>query len=65
MQSEAANTSDSAKWLSILEAALRVGVSTDTIRRRIKSGHLPATLFASKWRIRPEDLDDLVRGKAA
>jgi excisionase family DNA binding protein len=65
MQEGIANTSDSAKYLSILEAALRAGVSPDTIRRRIKDGSLPATKFAEKWRIRTSDLDALVEGKAA
>ena len=61
-----ANTSDSAKWLTIHEAAARAGVSSDTIRRRVKSGELPAGFFAGKYRINTTDLDALVaRGEAA
>ena len=54
-----------AHYLTIPEAAARLGVSTDTVRRRIKSGTLPAGLFAGKYRIRVEDVDALVRPVAA
>lgn len=56
-----ARNSEPAKFLTILEAALRVGVSPDTIRRRVKSGELPASVFAGKYRIAVEDLDAMVR----
>lgn len=49
-----------AHYLTIPEAAVRLGVSPDTIRRRIKTGVLPAGLFAKKYRIRVEDVDALV-----
>jgi excisionase family DNA binding protein len=67
MQSDiSANTSDSAKWLTISEAAHRAGVSSDTIRRRVKSGELRAGYFAGKYRISTTDLDALVaKGEAA
>jgi len=56
-----------AQYLTIPEAAVRLGVSPDTIRRRIKAGTLPAGLFARKYRIRVEDVDALVcdHGRAA
>lgn len=50
--------------LTIPEAARRLGVSPDTIRRRIKSGELAAVLFAGKYRIAVADVDALL-GKAA
>lgn len=66
MQSGIANNSDSAKWLTIPQAAQYLGVSTDTVRRCIKEYKtLPAVLFAGKWRIRIEDLHGFTKGKAA
>lgn len=65
MQRDArARTLDPKSYLTIPEAALRVGVSPDTIRRRVKSGALPAGFFAGKFRIRVEDLDELIRSEA-
>lgn len=46
--------------LTIPEAAARLGVSPDTIRRRIQAKELPAAKFAGKWRIRLTDVDALV-----
>lgn len=60
-----ANTTESAKWITIPQAALRVGVSADTIRRRVKSGELPASLFAGAYRIRIADLEEMVGREAA
>ena len=59
-----ASTDYRATYLTIPQAARIVGVSTDTIRRRILSGELPATMFAQKYRIRPADLEALVTGRA-
>lgn len=56
-----ARTSDLATFLTIPEAAVRLGVSPDTVRRRIKSGELAAGIFAGKYRIRVEDVDGLVK----
>ena len=60
-----ANRTDSAKpermYLTIPQAALFVGVSADTVRRRIKSGELPASMFAGKYRIHRDDLARLLR----
>lgn len=60
-----ANRSESTNYLTIPEAAVRLGVSSDTIRRRIRTGELRAHLFARKYRIASTDLDALVRGEAA
>lgn len=49
-----------ALYLTIPEAAARLGVSPDTIRRRVKSGVLRAGRFAGKYRILASDLDALV-----
>lgn len=56
---------DFPKFLTIPEAAVRLGVSSDTIRRRIRTGELRAHLFARKYRIALADLDAMVRGEAA
>ena len=49
------------EYLTIPEAAARLGVSQDTIRRAIKGGTLPAVLIARRYRIRPDDLGRLVK----
>lgn len=60
-----ANTTDSANLIGIVEAARRLGVHSDTIRHRIKDGTLPAVMIANRYRIRPEDLDLLLKRVAA
>ena len=52
---------DLATYLTIPQVAARVGVSPDTIRRRIKSGELPAVFFAKKYRITVSDMETLLR----
>ena len=50
------------EWVSLQQAAQLVGVSVDTLRRRIRSGELPAYRFGERLiKIRVEDLDNLVR----
>lgn len=64
-ETENARNSEPAKyWLTIPEAANRLSVSNDTIRRAIWAGELPAVLFARKYRITVEDLDALVKRAA-
>ncbi len=60
-----ARTSDLATYYTIPQVAARVGVSPDTIRRRIKSGELNAVFFAKKYRITAADMEALLREKAA
>jgi excisionase family DNA binding protein len=50
------------EWLSLQQAALIYGVSVDTLRRRIRTGKLPASRFGVRLiRVRIEDLDLLYR----
>lgn len=60
-----ANSPDSAKFVTLPEASRLLGVSIDTLRRRIKDGSLPAVLLAGKYRIRRDHLDGWATGKAA
>lgn len=55
-----ATTDDFATFVTLQEAAARLRVSPDTIRRRIKTGVLPAVLVAGRYRIRPADLNGMV-----
>ena len=48
------------EYLSVKEAAIRLGVHPDTIRRAINSGRLPAYTVASRVRIRASDLDEWI-----
>lgn len=50
------------EWLSLQQAAVIYGVSTDTIRRRVASGDLPAFRCGRRIiRVRAEDLSRLFR----
>jgi len=60
-----ATSTDYANRVTIIEAARLLGVSDDTIRRRIKAGALPALIIAGKFRIDPADLDAMVRAEQA
>ena len=46
------------KHYSIEEAADLLGLHTNTIRRMIKRGDLPATKYGRQWRIKKEDLTE-------
>lgn len=48
--------------LTVVEAAQRVGRSTSTVRRWIRSGLLPAAMAGGRWRIDPDALDELRDG---
>ena len=48
------------QWLSLQQAAVLYGVSTDTIRRRVASGDLPAFRCGRRIiRVRAQDLSRL------
>ncbi|MGC3954351.1 MAG: helix-turn-helix domain-containing protein [Propionicimonas sp.] len=50
------------EWISLREASHIYGVSTDTLRRRISTGELPAVKLGYKTiRVRREHLDNLFR----
>ena len=50
------------RYLSVEDAAIYVGVSTQTIRRSIDSGELPAYRFGKKLvRVEQADLDAMLR----
>ena len=50
------------RWLSLQQAAHLYNVSVDTLRRRIATGHLPASRFGVRLiRVRGEDLERLYR----
>ncbi len=51
------------RYLTVAEAAAMLGVSLDTVRRRIASGELPATRIGARvWAI-PADGIDQLRGQ--
>lgn len=58
-------TSEVATRLTIAEAARYLGVSDDTIRRRVKDGALPAVLLANRYLISVADLDALIDNRTA
>lgn len=60
-----ASNAESAKFLTLPQAAVRTGVSVQTLRRRIKDGSIPAVLLANKWRIREDHLVEWTEAVAA
>jgi excisionase family DNA binding protein len=48
--------------LTVAEASQRLGRSTSTIRRRIRSGLLPAGMTGGRWRIDRDALDEIRDG---
>ncbi|MFD5179473.1 excisionase family DNA-binding protein [Nocardia sp. NPDC058379] len=54
-------SSNPSRYVSIKFAAERAGVSTDTIRRMIADGALPAYRFRGQIRIALEDIDAAMR----
>ncbi len=50
------------EWLSLQQAAQLLGVSVDTIRRRIAAGVLPASRCGARLiRVRAADLESVLR----
>lgn len=47
-------------YLTVAEAADRLGVSRETVRYWCRTGRLPATRFGLWWRIRPQDVERLI-----
>ena len=43
--------------LKVSEVAERLGVSTETVYRRVKAGKLRGTEYDHGWRVEPEDLE--------
>lgn len=60
MQKSTSDMSQSAKWLTVDEAAAYLGWPTRDVRKAIKTSELPARMMARHgWRIRRKDLDAL------
>ncbi|MFT7025367.1 MAG: excisionase family DNA binding protein [Rhodococcus sp. (in: high G+C Gram-positive bacteria)] len=59
------NTTERPDWQSVAQAAQRIGMSTDTIRKYIADGQLPAYRLGassrSAIRIKTADVDALLR----
>ena len=50
------------EWLSLQQAAVLLGISVDTVRRRIAAGVLPASRCGARLiRVRTVDLDSIFR----
>lgn len=60
-----ANTAEPAKFVTLPEASRSLGISIDTLRRRVKDGTIPAVLLAGKYRIREDHLREWVESQAA
>ena len=56
-QPQAEPVRDDETWLKVCEVAQRVGASTKTVYRALKSGALAGERLGAHWRIRPEAVD--------
>jgi excisionase family DNA binding protein len=50
------------QWLTLAEAAAALGVSPDTVRRRIRRGELVARHDARQLRVRVDSVHDAMHG---
>ena len=46
--------------LTLTAAAARIAMSTETVRRYVRTGKLKAYLFGGRYRIEPSDLEKLL-----
>ena len=51
------------KIISTTEAAKRLGVTADRVRKMIEAKRLKATKFGNVWMIDPKDLDAVTKRK--
>jgi excisionase family DNA binding protein len=51
-------------YLTVTEAAHKLGVSEAAVKKLIKADRLEAVNIANAWRIRPEDLNNIAKGPA-
>jgi excisionase family DNA binding protein len=45
------------RWLEVSHCAHRIGFSQGFIRKLIRTGKLPATMFETRWRVKERDLE--------
>lgn len=64
MQPTAATNDQEPRFLTLPEASRLLGLSIDTLRRRIKDGSIPAVLLVGRYRIREDHLREWVESKA-
>lgn len=48
-------------WIGIPEAALYLGVTTDTIRNWIRKTNIPAHKIGKLWRFKKSELDEWIK----
>ena len=48
-------------WIGIPEAAVYLGVTTDTVRNWIKKTNIPAHKIGKLWRFKKSELDDWIK----
>ena len=48
-------------WLSVREIAEYLGISKETVYRRLKDGSIPAHRVGSQWRFQTAEIDEHVR----
>ena len=54
-----------ANCLTVSDAATQCNVHTETVKRWIASGKLPAFKLGGHWRIRPEQVDAFLKAQGA
>lgn len=56
-------TLDNQDYLNVTQAARRIGVSDETVRRWIRRGTLPSRRFGLQHLILESDVEELVKGR--
>jgi len=51
------------RWISIPEVASYLGISKETIYRKLKSKTIPAYKVGKQWRFKISEIDSWVRGE--
>jgi len=61
---ERIHVEDRDRSVGLPEAARMLGVHEHTVRRYVKSGEIPSTFIAGRYRIKVGDIQDYLKGKA-
>jgi len=60
---ERIDVEDRERSVGLPEAARMLGVHEHTVRRYVKSGEIPSTFIAGRYRIKVDDIHDYIEGK--
>lgn len=59
------NSTESERWLGVEEIAEHLGVSKETIYRRLEDQSIPSHRFGKLWKFKPSEVDEWVKSGGA